>query len=212
MADNPFNISGAGLEDGTLDFYTLIQESPNADADTLRAKIQALYTEAQANRDHRNLNKRREYQTLLDWLPRAKSALLEPEKRARYNAYLASARSGTATEDFETFMNDLLGQNETLDEKTGLLGIQDRPQEPRARVIKVPSETSAAPPSVSRPPAPAPGPPATALMGALGGFLLGAAIGYFVLHGVPAAFLLGMVVAVVGFVALNRQPRGGIRS
>lgn len=210
MADTFYNISDAGLDDGTIDFYTLIQESPGADAETLSAKIQALYNQAQANRDHRNLTKRREYQTLLDWLPRAKSALLEPEKRARYNAYLASVQTGTAEIDFDDFMDDLLGHSETMEAKTGLLGVQDKNQQTRPRpvkatvaTVKLPAPTS---PTSKAPPAPA------ALIGAVAALLVGSLLANAVIHSALPAILIGFIIAAVTFVLLNPKPRGGIRS
>lgn len=213
MADTTlFNITDAGLDDGTIDFYTLIQEPVDADAETLRTKIQSLYNEAQANRDHRNLTKRREYQTLLELLPRARQALLEPEKRARYNAYLASARSGTAEVEFDSFMSELLGQEETLEEKTGLLGVQERPQEPRARVIKAPVETPAAANNRAKAPTAASGPSPVAIGAAVAGLIIGGAIGYFALGGLVPAILLALILGAVGFVAFNRKPATGIRS
>jgi hypothetical protein len=211
MADINFNINDAGLEDGTLDFYTLLQEPVDADNETLNAKIQRLYSEAQANRDHRNLTKRREFQTLLELLPMARKALLDPEKRARYNAYLVSAQSGTAEVEFDAFMSDLLGTNETLEEKTGLLGTQDASQ-PRARVIKAPTEAPAAAASRSaKPPTSPSGVNSAALGGSVGGFVLGAIIGYFI-GGLLPAVLVGIILAAIAFVVLNRKPRTGIRN
>ncbi|RYG67770.1 hypothetical protein EON80_12925 [bacterium] len=212
MADNTYNINDAGLDDGTIDFYTLIQEPVDADTETLNAKIQSLYSEAQANRDHRNLNKRREFQTLLELLPRARKALSEPEKRARYNAYLASARSGSAEVEFETFMGDLLGTNETMEEKTGLLGTQDSSQ-PRARVIKAPTEApSSAAAKAKKPVAASGGVKTGALVGSIGGFLIGAFIGNSMLGGLVPAILVGIIMAAIIFVVLNRKPRPGIRN
>ena len=211
MAENLYNIADAGLDDGTIDFYTLIQESPGADIETLRAKIQSLYLEAQANRDHRNLTRRREYQTLLDWLPRAKAALLEPEKRARYNAYLASVQTGTAEVDFDDFMSDLLGHAETLEPKTGLLGVQDKNQQQRPRPVKTGSEA----PKTAAPKIPTSASPKTAPIAIIGAaialilsFLLAKAA---ITSDIPA-ILIGIIVAAVTFVLLNPKPRGGIRS
>lgn len=211
MADTNFNINDAGLEDGTLDFYTLLQEPVDADTETINAKIQRLYSEAQANRDHRNLTKRREYQTLLELLPQARKALGDPEKRARYNAYLASAHSGSAEVEFDAFMNDLLGNNETLEEKTGLLGTQDASQ-PRARVIKAPVEAPPASGVAARKPTapPSSGTSQNAIFGAVGGFVIGGVIGYLIGGAVPAV-LVGIILAAILFVVLNRKPRPGIR-
>ncbi len=209
MADSLYNITDAGLDDGTIDFYTLIQESPGADIETLRAKIGALYNQAQANRDHRNLTKRREYQTLLEWLPRAKSALLEPEKRARYNAHLASVQTGTSEVDFETFMADLLGHAETMEPKTGLLGVQDKNQQPRVRTTKPAPETA----KIAAPRTPAPvKPPVIAIAGAGIALLVGFLLANLVLHKPLPAILIGFIIAAITFVLLNPKPRGGIRS
>ncbi len=210
MADFSYNLADAGLDDGTIDFYTLLQESPDADVETLRAKIQALYNESQANRDHRNLNKRREYQTLLDWLPRAKSALLEPEKRARYNAYLASVRSGTAEIDFETFMGDLLGENEAMEEKTGLLGVQDSSQSPRIRAAKPPVEIPQA--KNTRVPVSAPANSSLAIGGAVAALFVGAIAGNAMNRGLVPTILIAFILGAITFALLNKKPRGGIRS
>jgi len=213
MPENLFNITDAGLDDGTIDFYTLIQEPPDADAETLRAKIQALYNQAQANRDHRNLTRRREYQTLLDWLPRAKSALLEPEKRARYNAYLASVQTGTAEVDFDAFMDDLLGHAETMEAKTGLLGVQDKDktQPTRSGPVRATVQTVQTPAAKSPAPAPTSASP-LALAGALAALVLGFFVAnYFVQQTLPA-ILIGFILAAITFVLLNLKPRGGIRS
>ncbi len=211
MADLSYNLADAGLDDGTIDFYTLLQELPGTDVETLRTKIQALYNEAQANRDHRNLNKRREYQTLLEWLPRARAALLDPEKRARYNAYLSSVQSGTAEIDFEAFMADLLGQNETMEEKSSLLGVQDKSQQPRVRVLTTPAPV----PQASTPRAAGSGSSVSpvAIVGAVAGLIIGALIGRAIGNGsaVPTV-LIAFIVAAIAFALLNRKPRGGIRS
>lgn len=209
---NSFDLNAAGLDDGTLDFYALIQEPVDADAETLRAKIATLYNEAQANRDHRNLTKRREYQTLLDLLPRARVALLEPEKRARYDAYLASARKGTAEVEFDVFMSDLLGLEETMEERTGLLGVQDKPQVARARVLKVPETAPSKAEANVKVPQSRSSVPVTALAAAMIGFLLGAGLGWLALHDAVPALLLGVIAAALGFFIFNRRPRSGIRS
>ena len=213
MADTTYNLAESQLENGTIDFYTLLGESPDADAETLRAKIGALYNYASANRDHRNLNKRREFQALLELLPPARTALLEEPKRARYDAYLVAARAGQADTDFETFMNDLLGNTEADADKTSLLGVQDKRSaptspsvEPKARVIKAP-----APPVASRPSPPqSSGNPMLPIFGAVGGFVLGFVLGYVLLHGIVPALLIGAILAAIGFVVLNKKPGGRI--
>jgi len=217
-----FNLSGAQLPDNTIDFYTLLNESPRASTDELRSKIGAVYSEAQANRDHRNLTKRREYQALLELLPPARAALLEEPKRARYDDFLAKAKDGAAPSDFETFINDLMGFNDPMEEKTGLLGVQEKAAPPRARVIEsstsvppkaapaprpaVPNRPAATPAPLSPPARQAPASSGNGLAGAIGGFVVGVLLSHFLLHvAIVPAILIGIVLAAVAFIVLNMQ-------
>ena len=208
MAETTYHLAESQLDDGTIDFYTLLGEPQGADTETLRAQIQAIYGYASANRDHRNLNKRREFQALLELMPAARTALLEEPKRARYDAYLAAARAGNADTDFETFMNDLLGNTESLEDKTSLLGVQDKTQaEPRARVIKAPAPpTTSAPAAPSRAPAAAPVRSATPFFGAVAGFFMGLVIGLVLIHSLWPGILIGIILGAIGYVALNKKP------
>lgn len=234
-----FNLTDAVLLDGTVDFYTLIGKTSSADPEEIRQRIQSLYSEATANRDNRNLKKRKEYQTLLELLPPARAALLDAPKRAKYDDFLSKAKAGSSPGDFETFLNDLMGFNEQLEEKTGLLATKEAPKErterpePRAQVIK----TTDVPASSSRPstpprPATTPSRPATpastpvsgnaystspkkagggpgGIIGGVGGFVIGGALGYFAMqHNIVPAILGGIVFAAVGFVALNGKVGG----
>ena len=214
MADTTYHLAESQLDNGTIDFYTLLDESPGADTEALRSKIGAIYNYASANRDHRNLNKRREFQALLELLPAARTALLEEPKRARYDAYLDAARAGNANTDFETFMNDLLGNAPSDEDKSSLLGVQEKSAtEARPRVIKAPAPPVASS-SASRPPASAPasnssGASMMPIFGAIGGFVLGFIIG-FLIKGVVPAILLGVILAAIGFVVLNKKPGGRI--
>ncbi len=208
MADINYHLAESQLENGTIDFYTLLDESPGADTETLRSKIGAIYNHASANRDHRNLNKRREFQALLELLPVARTTLLEEPKRARYDAYLSAARQGKANVDFENFMNDLLGNAESDVDKTSLLGVQDKPTaEPRSRVIKAPAPPVAS--STPRPSAPA-GNPMMPIFGGIGGFALGLIIGFVLFKAALPALLIGVIIAAIAFVLLNRTPGGRI--
>ena len=214
MADITYHLAESQLDNGTIDFYTLLGESPDADTEALRAKIGAIYGHASANRDHRNLNKRREFQALLELLPAARTALLEDPKRARYDAYLTAARADEADTDFETFMNDLLGNNPSEADKTSLLGVQEKQAapatpttEPRARVIKAPAPPMAAstPPSAAsqtRSPTP--------FFGAIAGFVAGFVLGLLLIGGILPGILIGIVLGAIGYVALNRKPGGRI--
>ncbi|BCM90111.1 hypothetical protein IAD21_01962 [Abditibacteriota bacterium] len=239
-----FNLTDAALPDGTVDFYTLIGKTSDAESEDIRLRIQALYSEATANRDNRNLKKRREYQTLLELLPPARAALLEAPKRAKYDEFLGKAKSGAAPTDFETFINDLMGFNEQMEEKTGLLATKDK-AEPRASVIKTPdaststNRTTSSSASTSRPnpanntssrptnnkaasgggnaystgstPKPSSGGPG-GVIGGVGGLVLGLVLGYLALHNIIPAILLGIILAAVGFVALNGKVGNKISS
>lgn len=226
-----YNLSEAALADGTIDFYTLLAEPATAETETLRSKIQTLYTESQANRDHRNLSKRREYQTLLELLPAARAALLEAPKREKYDRYLAAARTGTAETDFETFINNLMGFNDEMEEKTGLLGVQEkmptatvqtipapsnnsrsapapRPNHTPARTVSTSSSAPSGVPARNQPAPPGASVSPNAIIGGLGGLALGFVIGFLASqHQVVPSILLGIIVGAIGFVALNRQPK-----
>jgi len=219
----PFNLSGAQLPDSTIDFYTLLNEAPDASTEELRSKISAVYSEAQANRDHRNLTKRREYQALLELLPPARAALLEEPKRARYDDYLAKAKDGEAPLDFETFINDLMGLNEPMEEKTGLLGVQDKAAQPSVRSGDSNRTSAPKTPTTSRPvpqnrpasassgasysPSSRPAPSSnTGLAGAAIAFVVGALLGYLVSHHqILPTLLMGVFFAALAFVVLNTQ-------
>lgn len=208
-----FHLKEAQLADGTIDFYTMLNEPEDATADAIRAKINSLYSEAQANRDHRNLNRRREYNTLLELLPGAKAALLNADKRQRYDAYLTAARAGTNTPDFESFVNDLMGLNEAMEEKTGLLGVQDKPADKGPRVIKAPVQPSTKSPakqtaSTGGRSGSAAGP--MPIVGGVGGFLVGAILGYIILQNIIPAILVGIIVGLLLLAILNRKPQGKI--
>ena len=226
MTDTTYHLPESQLDDGTIDFYALLGESPAADEETLRSKIQAIYSYATANRDHRNLNKRREFQALLELLPAARTALLEPPKRARYDEYLDAVKSGNADTDFETFMNDLLGTAASDEDKTSLLGIQEKKEEPRARVIKTPAPAPVAPtataPAKAATPRVAPAPPVaasgggaqrspTGFFGAIAGFVAGFVIGMLFFHGsILIGLGIGLVLGAIGFFALNKTPGGRV--
>lgn len=209
------NLAETQLADGTIDFYTMIGEAPDASTDDLRATIQRLYAEAQANRDHRNLTKRKEYQALLELIPDARNVLLDESRRASYDEYLAHAKAGTASPDFETFMTDLMGLNEPMEEKTGLLGVKEG-GEAGPRVIKAPKETRERP-AKSQAPAKKPTrassdptPPLATIGGGVAGLILGYIVGNLMFHSLVPALLVGIIVGAVVFVLLNRKPGGKI--
>lgn len=127
--------------DGFIDYYELIHEEPDATITRLRSTINDLYNEAQANRDHRNLNKRRSYQQMLDLLPQAREFLLDEDNRHKYNIYREESLDGIAKQSFEDWKAATL-KSESQEEDNAVLGVQEeqqrlRGQEVRAQVLKV---------------------------------------------------------------------------
>lgn len=213
-------VADAIKPDGFVDFYGLLAQPESAPAETLRARINALYSEAQANRDHRNISKRREYEMLLELLPFARTVLLDGDKRARYDAYASKAQSGSVDVDFETFMNGLTGKTDSeAEERASLLGVKEN--RPAAPVPATPaSKTVASKPKAVKaaPAAPQSSAPSSSSGGAL---RMGAmiAIGVFVvLFGVlafalklamPIALVAAAVAAGIAFFVANK-PKGKI--
>ncbi len=124
MAESlPYNLDAARA-DGFVDYYELLQLPSSSSSEELRGRIQGLYSEAQANRDHRNLNKRRDYQALLEYLPQARGVLVEDDaKRQAYDEFAAEAREGAPPQPFEAFLARLDGQVPD-EERTDVLGVQ----------------------------------------------------------------------------------------
>ncbi|HEX8550423.1 MAG TPA: hypothetical protein VF681_02590 [Abditibacteriaceae bacterium] len=119
----------AGKADEFVDFYKLLHEQPDATTISLRSRINEMYAEAQANRDHRSPIKRREYTLFLQWLPACRTILLHEAKRSRYDAYAAlyAASRGNDPElpPFRAFLDELLGDLDLgLGEGESLLGLK----------------------------------------------------------------------------------------
>jgi len=136
--------SPAVKANGFVDYYELIHQEPDATITSLRSAINDLHNEAQANRDHRNLNKRRSYQELLDLLPQAREFLLEEDIRHKYNIYREESLDGVAKQNFEDWKAETLKKESDAD-SAAVLGVQEeqqrlRGQEVRAQVLKVPKD------------------------------------------------------------------------
>jgi hypothetical protein len=191
--------------DGFVDFYELIHEDPEATITRLRTTINDLYNEAQANRDHRNLNKRRGYQEMLDLLPQARELLLDEDTRHKYNIYREEALNGIAKQSFEDWKKETLATGQDSGNES-VLGVQEeqqrlRGQEVRAQVLKVskdkPPRSRVEVDGTEEPPAPTP--PA----------MLGSAISCIVFFAVlvlakvlfqtsfSAAILIGAILAII---------------
>jgi hypothetical protein len=120
--------AGAPQGDDFIDFYNLLGAQTEATTTALRRRINELYSEAQNNRDHRNPNKRRQYEALCELLPYCRIVLLDPDKRARYDRYMEQAKSGQNVPPFENIMDEIAGSVGEVagdsNEKIGLLGTE----------------------------------------------------------------------------------------
>ncbi len=111
------NTVGAGTEPsgqkaaGWLDFYAMLGVSPQADGNSLRKSIGEAYSEATANIDHRDLNRRHYFQTMVEQvLPQCRRVLLDPTLRTRYDQENARHAVGDASAlDYVSFMASLQG-------------------------------------------------------------------------------------------------------
>jgi hypothetical protein len=73
----------------------LLGVPPDADDDLLRLRIRESYIEATANSDHRNMERRIHYQSMVERiLPQCRRILLNPEGRAAYDHQTALHRQG----------------------------------------------------------------------------------------------------------------------
>lgn len=77
------------------DFYSLLNSSPETDADTLRKNINKMYVQANTQLDHRELERRFYYQVLSQKvLPQCRRVLLDSEARQAYDEQWILHRNG----------------------------------------------------------------------------------------------------------------------
>ncbi len=80
------NVMESPLDKQWLDFYALLEVPVDADEATLRRRIGRVYSDASANAEHRDLQKRMWYQSLIEHvLPQARRVLLDAAWRAKYD-------------------------------------------------------------------------------------------------------------------------------
>ncbi len=126
--------------DEFLDYYHLLDQPDTATTAEIRGRINDLYAEAQANRDHRNAQKRREYLLWLDLLPGARTTLTDEAKRPKYDDYRKKLQAGENVPPYAIFVRDLAGkpaqpQNEAQD-----LGLRDEaPKTPLPKAKPTPA-------------------------------------------------------------------------
>ncbi len=114
-----------GAANDFVDFYQMLEQPRDTPTINLRSRINEMYAEAQANRDHRNVERRRQYAHLLQWIPQARAVLLHEGKRAKYDVYAARAKSGGANENFRAFLEELTGESDLkLGEGESILGLR----------------------------------------------------------------------------------------
>ena len=111
--------------DEFLDYYQLLDQPADATTAVIRGRINDLYSEAQANRDHRNAQKRREYLLWLDLLPGARSILTDEAKRAKYNDYRQKVLAGDSVPPYAQFVRELEGKPTASQEQADVLGLRE---------------------------------------------------------------------------------------
>ncbi len=107
-----------------LDYYNLLDQPADATTAAIRGRINDLYAEAQANRDHRNAQKRREYLLWLDLLPGARSILTDETKRAKYDEYRQKLQAGESVPAYLDFLRVVEGKPAKSEEEAQVLGLR----------------------------------------------------------------------------------------
>jgi hypothetical protein len=178
--------------DEFLDYYELLDQPENATTAELRGRINDLYSEAQSNRDHRNPQKRREFQLWLDLLPTARSVMTDEAKRAKYDTYRKSLASGAIVPPYAEFLRELEGRPAPSQEQATVLGLREDAPKPAADQARK-----------AAPPAPTGGGGAsTASIAAIIALVLIAGIGA-AMHQVPGGLIGGAIVAAIVFLAMR---------
>jgi len=108
------NGTESSLDGQWLDFYALLDVPPNADETAIRRGIARVYTDASANAEHRDLQKRAWYRSLCEQvLPQARRVLLDKAVRAHYDRqHELHARGDAGAQPFVAFvaaMHDTAG-------------------------------------------------------------------------------------------------------
>ncbi|HEX8464950.1 MAG TPA: hypothetical protein VF627_10080 [Abditibacterium sp.] len=82
------------MDEQFVDFYQILELPLDADRNTLRKRINALYLDAQSNLDHRDFETRLKSQKLFEsTLPQARFVLLDDTRRAQYLALVRDFRA-----------------------------------------------------------------------------------------------------------------------
>jgi len=183
--------------DEFMDYYELLDLPQDATTAELRARINDLYAEAQANRDHRNPAKRREYQLWLDLLPQARALMTDETKRAKYDEYRRRYLDNALVPPYAEFLRGLEDKPAKADEAGSVLGLRE--QAAKTPPVAPPRRATAPAASGSS------GGSATGAIAALVALVIVAGIAYAATHKIDIALIAGAVVAGIVYVVM----RGG---
>lgn len=176
----------AANPDEFLDYYHLLDQPDTATTAEIRGRINDLYADAQANRDHRNAQKRREYLLWLDLLPGARSILTDEAKRAKYDTYRAQMQSGEQVPTYTEFMRALEGKPAQSAAESQVLGLRDeKPKEKPVIAASTPSGGSS-----------------TAAIAALVVLVVAAGAGFATGNG-PIGLIAGAILGGIVFMAMR---------
>jgi hypothetical protein len=137
MNDELIGVEGLMAEDGYINFYSLLRVERTAAPEEIIENINALYQEAQTNRDHRVSARRREYGILMEILPQARTVLTDKARRKRYDAYCNAVDMQLPRMPYPDFFDDLIREREALDARSDILTVRDL-----SRLRSFTSETS----------------------------------------------------------------------
>ncbi|HEX9998662.1 MAG TPA: hypothetical protein VGB45_16125 [Abditibacterium sp.] len=125
MQQQLLNAENSVSEENFVNFYTLLGVDPATPAEEMQDAINALYQDAQINRDHRVPTRRREYQYLLEILPQARAILLDAKRRKRYDAYCHAVKMDAPRLPYAEFVRDLMREKDANDGRTDILTLRD---------------------------------------------------------------------------------------
>ena len=171
-----------------LDYYNLLDQPADATTASIRGRINDLYAEAQANRDHRNAQKRREYLLWLDLLPGARSVLTDETKRAKYNDYREKLQMGQNVPPYTEFLREAEGKPARSQEEAQVLGMREEaPKTPLPKAKATPASG---------------GDSSMAGIAALVVLVIVAGIGFATGHG-PIGLIAGAIIGGIVFMAMR---------
>ncbi len=121
------NATNAFLDGEWLDFYALLGVPVSADEETIRRRIGKVYTNATANIEHRDPQKRLYFQSLTERvLPQARRILLDASWRAKYDRqHILHSIGDPSAQTFVAFIAAMRGNMASVTKADQLPGLQD---------------------------------------------------------------------------------------